>query len=298
MCKTSNTLTDRSVCAVIITYHPTASMIENLSKVHAQVQEIVAVDNGSDAEKLNQLRVASQIVGFHLIENGENVGIAEALNRGVLWAKNKGFSWIVLFDQDSKITDGFMDQMFASWQSHPSRERVAAIHPSYVNPVTGLESFVFRASDGGPVTSMTSGALMPTWIFDKIGYFSSEYFIDLVDTDYGLRIRQAGYLNADSREAKLMHFTGSPKKITILGFTCEPTNHSVIRRYYFSRNRIVVIKKYFRLFPRYIFYVMFTSLRETVKCFLVEQNRRHKFRSLVLGTWDGLIGRMGKKEGI
>jgi rhamnosyltransferase len=298
MSKTRNILTERSVCAVIITYHPTVSMIENLSKVFNQVQEIVAVDNGSDIEELDRLRAASQALGFHLIENGENLGIAEALNRGVLWAKNEGFPWIVLFDQDSKITEGFMDQMFASWQSHPDRERVGAIHPSYVNPVTGVEPFVFRASDGGPVTSMTSGALMPAWIFDRIGYFSSEYFIDLVDTDHGLRIRQAGYLNIDSREAKLMHFTGNPNKVTILGFTCEPTNHSAIRRYYFSRNRIVVFKKYFRSFPRYIFHIMYTSLRETVKCFLMEQNRRRKFRSLLLGTWDGLIGRMGKKEGI
>jgi rhamnosyltransferase len=292
------TMIDRSVCAVIVTYHPTATMIENLSKVFAQVQGMVAVDNGSEAEELNRLRAASQMLGFHLIENRENLGIAEALNRGVLWAKNQGFPWIILFDQDSKITDGFMEKMFATWQTHPSRERVGAIHPSYVNPVSGIEPFVFRASDGGPVTSMTSGSLMPTWIFDKIGYFSSEYFIDLVDTDYGLRIRQAGYLNVDSREAKLIHFTGNPKKFTFLGFTCEPTNHSPVRRYYFSRNRIVVFKKYFRLFPRYIFHIMYTSLRETVKCFLTEQDRGHKFRNLLLGTWDGLIGRMGKREGI
>ena len=58
MSKTRNILIERSVCAVIITYHPTVSMMENLSKVFNQVQEIVAVDNGSDIEVLDRLRAA------------------------------------------------------------------------------------------------------------------------------------------------------------------------------------------------------------------------------------------------
>ena len=273
-------------------------MCENIPKVLAQVQGFVAVDNGSSSNEVAQLRRASQTAGFHLIENGVNLGIAEALNQGVRWAKSKGYPWIILFDQDSRITDGFMDQMFATWRAHPARERVGAIHPRYVNPVTGDEPWVFRASDGGPISSMTSGALMPAWIFDELGLFPSEFFIDQVDTEYGLRIRAAGYLNADSRTAVLLHNAGHPSKFTLLGFTCQPTHHSATRRYYFSRNRIVVIRKYFRLFPHYILHFMYISIRETIKCFLAEQDRGRKMRSFLLGSWDGLTGRMGKREGV
>jgi hypothetical protein len=31
---------------------------------------------------------------------------------------------------------------------------------------------------------------------------------------------------------------------------------------------------------------------------LVEQDRASKFRNILLGTWDGLMGRMGKREGL
>ena len=131
-----------TVCAVIVTYHPTAEMLENMPRVLDQVQGLVVVDNGSDTSEIEPLRAISRTLGFHLIENSENLGIAEALNQGVLWAKNEGFPWVVLFDQDSGITDGFVSLMFALWESHPHRERVGSIQPRYVDPKTGFEAVV------------------------------------------------------------------------------------------------------------------------------------------------------------
>lgn len=87
---------------------------------------------------------------------------------------------MVLFDQDSRITDGYIDKLFAAWEDHPDRERVASIHPKYVDPETRIEVVVPFGRDGSPVLPMTSSALMPTWIFDRIGWFASEYFVDAV----------------------------------------------------------------------------------------------------------------------
>ncbi len=290
-------MTAQSVCAVIVTYHPSAKMLESMSNVVAQVQGLVVVDNGSNDDELDPLRVASQTVGFQLIENGENLGIAEALNQGVFWAKSRGYPWVILFDQDSGITDGFIDQMLASWKSHPDRERVGSIHPKYVDPETGVEPVVRRGGDGGPVFSFTSGALMPVWIFDKIGNFASEYFIDCVDFEYCFRIRAAGYIIADSRQAVLLHAAGhANRRLTALGFSFRPSHHSAERRYYISRNRIALYRKYCRVFPGWVLQSMNEYLRETVKCFVGEQDRGRKFRNFLLGTWDGLIGRMGRRD--
>jgi rhamnosyltransferase len=287
-----------SVCGVIVTYHPDAKMIGNMTKVLEQVQGLVVVDNGSSDEKLNSLRTASRDLGFHLIENGENLGIADALNQGVRWAKNEGYPLVILFDQDSQITDGFVGQMFTSWESHPQRERVGSIHPRYVHLETGLEKRVRRAGDGGPIISITSGALMPTWIFEQIGWFASEYFIDEVDSEYCYRIRASGYLVADSREAKLLHVAGHPKEFSFLGFHFRPGHHSALRRYYMSRNRVALCRKYFRIFPMWLLLFAYDASYETIKCFIVEDERRRKFRNLLVGTWDGLTGRMGKREGL
>jgi rhamnosyltransferase len=291
-------MTTQPVCAVMVTYHPDAAMLENMSNIRGQVQELVVVDNGSNADEVRALRITSRDLSFHLIENGENIGVAEALNQGGRWAKSQGYPWVILFDQDSKITEGFIHQMFAAWESHPDRERVGSIHPRYADPDTGMEVPVPRTIDGSPVLPMTSGALMPLWIFDRIGWFASEYFIDLVDWEYCFRIRAAGFLVADSRHARLLHAAGSPAKTTALGRTLYPSHHSATRRYYISRNCIAFYRKYFFIFPGWIFGCIHRQLRDMLVCSIAEEDRARKFRNFLLGTWDGLTRKMGKRDGL
>lgn len=273
-------------------------MVEHLAATHAQVQGMVVVDNGSRPEELASLRQAASQLDFQLIENGENLGIAEALNRGVASAKGQGFLWVILFDQDSRITEGFLDAMFETWKAHPHRAKVASLHPRYVDPGADVESVVRRAADGGPVVSMTSGALMPAWIFDRIGYFASEYFIDEVDTEYCLRIRAAGYILADSRDAVLVHSVGQSRYASLLGFRFCPSHHDAIRRYYISRNRIAVFRKYITIFPTWVLQAMYAAAKDTAKTMIGEEDRARKFRNFLLGTWDGCKGRTGKRTGI
>jgi rhamnosyltransferase len=273
-------------------------MVDGISKVLSQVQGLIVVDNGSSPFELARLRCAASIQNFELVENKQNLGIAEALNQGVRWARDHDFTWVILFDQDSGITEGFVDEMFKTLQNHPSRDRVASVHPRYIGPTGGETLIEPRMRDGGPFVSMTSGSLMPVWIFDRIGWFATEFFIDLVDWEYCARIRAAGYLVADSRVATLLHAAGSPTRARFFGFSFVPSHHSAIRRYYIARNSIVFYRKYFRTFPWQILYCAYWHFRGTVKCFVLEQKRRHKLRNVLLGTWDGIRGRMGKRDGL
>jgi rhamnosyltransferase len=152
--------------------------------------------------------------------------------------------------------------------------------------------------DGGPFVSMTSGSLMPTWIFDQIGWFASDYFIDLVDWEYCARIRAAGFLVADSREATLRHAAGNPTRVNFLGFSFQLSHHSAVRHYYIARNSVVFHRKYFCAFPWQILKSAYRQFRWTLKCFILEQERGREFRNFLLGTCDGLRGRMGPREGL
>lgn len=286
----------QSVCAVVVTYHPGAAMVDNLSAIYSQVDGMVVVDNGSNPEALERLLIAGRNLGFAVIENGENLGIAEALNQGVRWAIANSYSWVMLFDQDSVVTDRFVEEMFSTWEAHPLRDHLGALHPRYLDHETGSEAHVWRAPDNGPVKSMTSGSLIPIWIFGEIGWFASEYFIDDVDTEYCFRIRAAGYLIADSRRAALYHHSGSPSRMSILGISFSPSHHSARRRYYMTRNRVALCRKFFFVFPRWIIRYAFECFRETVKCFIGEKDRGRKFRGVLLGLRDGLTGRMGKQD--
>lgn len=283
-----------NVCAVIVTYHPSAKMLENIPNVLAQVQGLVIVDNGSDAEDLTALRLNAQLDGFQLIENGENLGIAEALNQGVLWAKTEGYQWVVLFDQDSRVTEHFVDSMVNSWREHPQRERVVTMLPRYIDALNGFEIFCHPARDGGPFVSMTSGSLLPTWIFDRIGWFASEYFIDCVDFEYSLRSRAAGYLIASSKDAVLFHSPGKPITLQLFGIILLRTsNHSAERRYYMIRNRVAMARRHFRTFPVWTIKDLMLTGMDVVKMLIGERSRRAKLAAMFKGLIDGMAGRMG-----
>jgi hypothetical protein len=66
------------------------------------------------------------------------------------------------------------------------------------------------------------------------------------------------------------HACGNSRPCTFLGFGFRPTYHGSIRRYYMSRNRIAVFRKYVAIFPVWAWLSMYDSLREAVKCFLGE----------------------------
>lgn len=289
--------TRESVCAVVVTYHPTSSMLENLSRIRAQLGGVVVVDNGSNEQELDALRFASRSQRIQVIENKENLGIAEALNQGVKWAKTQAFEWVVLFDQDTGITDGFIENMLAAWRGHPQRERIGSIHARHVIPNTAKEVWVTRSPDGSPILPLTAGSMMPMWIFDQIGWFASEYFIDVVDWEYSFRTMAAGFLVIDAKHAILFHEPGHAAETRVFGHTFRPSHHNAIRRYYLTRNRIAFYKKYIGTFPKWILSSAYHQFfKETVMCLIAEDNRLRKLRSIVLGMCDGILGRMGSRD--
>src|ERR1700730_12863141 len=97
-------ITDDRVSAIVVTFHPRKDHFQNFAKIRAQVDLLVVVDNGSAEDELAQIRESRDELHFNLIENGENLGIAAALNLGVRVAQREGCRWVALFDQDSAVT--------------------------------------------------------------------------------------------------------------------------------------------------------------------------------------------------
>jgi rhamnosyltransferase len=165
-------MSDSAVCAVIVTFHPQAAALENLARVRAQLQGLVVVDNGSPAELLAPLRAATDQLKFALIENGANLGIAAALNIGVRWAEAQGFRQVLLFDQDSTVTPGFVHAMNSTYSDHPRRHEIAIVMPQYKDRARGeMFKSAYLAADGAPLEVMTSGSFIPVSTFRHCGIF-------------------------------------------------------------------------------------------------------------------------------
>jgi rhamnosyltransferase len=285
---------ENGVCAIVITFRPDAKVFTNLAKVNSQVQCVLAVDNGSSPKSLAELRAASRELNFTFIENGRNLGIATALNIGARWAISHSFRWIVLLDQDSTVTVGFVSEMLRDFESERALRNIMLLVPRHQDPQTGSEITFPLADDGGPLVTITSGSFFPANVFEQCGYFKDELFIYTVDDEYSLRLRSKGYSIGQSKTAILLHSAGFPSHHRFLGRIFYTSNHSAGARYYLNRNRIWMLRTYGAQYPEWTRDVLRACVVEFVKIVIAERSRWPKIKMIILGIRDGVLGRMGE----
>lgn len=283
-----------AVGAVVVTFHPKAEYLQSIAGMRAQVDSMIVVDNGSEGAALESLRELVSAPGFTLLENGDNVGIATALNRGVLEAQRQGCRWVALFDQDSVLTEGFIDTMLEDFVSYRERVKIMQIVPRYLDPATGLEEAVSKHEDGGLFLTITSGSVFPMEAFEQCGLFRDELFIYCVDDDYSLRIRAKGFFIGLSQNAVLLHQSGSPTYRNFLGRKIATKNYRSEARYYYGRNKVWLLRTYWRQFPRLIVPTVRQLFTIPFKIALMEGAPGTKVGMFYRGVLDGIVGRMGR----
>lgn len=292
-----------TICAVIVSYHPSNELLDNVAALRDQVDEIMIVDNSSDlATKtlLDQLRNDPKVSITYL---PENLGIAAALNVGVKYAQSAGHEWLATFDQDSQASPKMIATMLQAYAKHPQKEQVASLSPSYINPNTGqIFASIPRHSQDDlfpyveVLVVITSGNLIKLSTFDSIGDFNESLFVDQVDTEFSLRCACHGYKTLEVKGATLLHCIGSPEQIKILWLTKNITNHSSLRRYYLARNSIYLYKRFIFIQPTWVLVNIYILFKVIAMVFF-EENSFRKFSAIFRGMIAGLSNKMGKFEG-
>ena len=284
-----------STCAVVVTFHPDEDIAENLRLLRGQVQGLIVVDNGSPQSTVSLLRQTSSAIGFSLVENDENLGIATALNIGVLRAEKEDFRWVILFDQDSTLTENFIATMVHAYTSSPHPETIGIIVPKYIDKRSGTLIPPIRFKSGALEAAMTSGSFIPLALFRAHGLFEDALFIDAVDYEYSLRLRSKGLSIQECPEATLLHSPGTPRIHHFRGkYLFQTANYGPVRRYYQERNKIWVTRRYWRRFPWFCAKLFWFSFKDVAKTILAEDRKWEKLVYAALGFRDGLRERMGK----
>ncbi|HEY3989678.1 MAG TPA: glycosyltransferase [Acidobacteriaceae bacterium] len=126
--------------------------------------------------------------------SSENAGVSGAYNYAMELAEQRGFSWLLLLDQDTTLPPGFL----AAMQGHASRleteERIAAVAPTVLmgslpvspkimsrwggakDPSPGFEGPVFEE-----LIIMNSGMLLRVSALRRIGGYSMDFWLDFSD---------------------------------------------------------------------------------------------------------------------
>ena len=239
-------MVNSDICAVLITYNPSPGVIKNVQVLSEQVSHVVIVDNTPHADTPAVVADLELLDRCEVIRNRKNLGIATALNIGIQRAISLGCEWIFTFDQDSQVTGGYTEKMLRAYEEASRGSKMGMVFPAYRDARLGHTYAPPRPTNGDVLVGMTSGALLHRDTFTYVGPMESEFFIDQVDHEYCLRMRSLGLRLIDCPEAILIHSLGHITFHSLWGRGFATSNHSPKRRYYITRNRLVLIKRYFR----------------------------------------------------
>jgi rhamnosyltransferase len=286
---------------VVVTYHPDGAFPDRLGRVIAQAGAVIVVDNGSSDGATAMLRALPANPSLDVVFNGENRGIAAALNLGVRRAAARGYRWALLLDQDTMIDEDMVEQLLATQASYDGGGPLAVVGSRFRDTHGRAADRLRLPGEGEHWEEMesviTSGSLLSLQAYAVIGPFRDEFFIDYVDTEYCFRARAAGFRVIETRRQLMAHTVGAPSAHQLLWSTKWTTNHSPDRRYYIARNNTVLLREYGAEKVRS------WRLKSLARCFrlckriaLYETDKLAKIAAVGQGWWDAMRGRMGPRS--
>nr|WP_235526667.1 glycosyltransferase family 2 protein [Nostoc piscinale] len=268
------------------------------------------VDNSIQQPLLHLANQENIIVKFH----PENIGIGAGLTLAIKWAIEEDYDFLWAFDQDSVAHKDCLIRLISTYKTLTKSDYLigilapAAFDQRSNKSVDGAIFDQYRFLAYKPLSEeqyyecdspITSGSLIVLNAAKKISYPRADLFIDGVDLDYGLRLKQQGFHNLIVPQAIMYHNFGNPIKINFLQKERYIQKYSALRHYYICRNHTYLETRYAQGYYR------LTSVLWRIKYMLstmfwimfYDLNLEHKYLKLwacLLGTYHGLKGKLGK----
>jgi GT2 family glycosyltransferase len=223
-----------SLCSITVTWNAAGALPRQLHALMAQsspIDEIIVVDNASTDGTVELLAKEYPKVTVLTLPTNQGVGGIYAV--GLEYAVHKkNYSWVWTLDQDSiPSADCLRELLGTSEELHKHLpEKVGILAPAALNLSTGVNypGWIWRdrivnlpADDGKRIQMadlvISSGSLISGEAVKDVGLPRKDFFMDFVDFEYCLRMRNKGYLIAVVRSASSYHKLGIPQKRLALG---------------------------------------------------------------------------------
>jgi rhamnosyltransferase len=299
------------VAAYITCYQdrPSANKcIEAIQSQSIQVQSIYIIDNSDKPLLLNN---NDRLLLIHHYPN--NIGIGEGLVKALAWAIDGEYDFLWTFDQDSIPTVTCLENLLKTYTQTYQKDiyKIGIIAAAAFDYRTGefIESLVFKNDRFVGLkhnkdvdyyecdAPITSGSLISLIAAKTICSPRVELFIDGIDFDYGLRLRQGGFHNLIVPKAVMYHQRGNPLQVKFFNKDRFIEQYPALRHYYICRNHTYLEIRFAQScyrctsFVRRIRYLLVRILRITL---YEPEDKQLKVWACLLGTYHGVIGKLGK----
>lgn len=275
------------VAGVVVLYNPDDDYLDNINSYINDIDRLYVIDNSKDRHDIANDKI-------EYIFNNDNIGVAKALNMACDLAIKNKYNWILTMDQDTKFKDGVLFAMKEYIQNNDTSKDAIVVpwHNTKLDIVKSDEKIDY------PLQVMTSGNLVNLDIYQKIGKYNEDFFIDGIDIEYCLRIKKNGYRIVRLNDVEIDHDLGNIEYHKFLGKTYLCTNHNYIRNYYIGRNYRYIREKYYDIDPEYCEILTHLKLR-IFRIVMFEKDKYRKVRNLFRGVRDykkGIVGKYNYKN--
>ena len=273
--------------AGITLYEPDIDrLLENIEAVLPQVDKLICVDNGSRNIEEVKEKIQNTSPKIEFIENGENLGIARALNQMFEYAEEKAYDWVLTLDQDSVCPANLMEEYrkYIDQIEHKDLKDVGVISPKLVD--RNFEKDIQTEKPYDYIDKcITSASLTSVETWKKVGGFWEYLFIDFVDHDFCAKCQKQRIKIIRVNSVELLHELGNGEHHTFLGRRVTALNHSPFRKYYMVRNWLIYMHEhkdvidYKKVRNSYRFFYL--------KTLLFEDEKFEKLKQMLKGRRDG-----------
>lgn len=271
------------VAAIIVSFNDSYAVERCAGALRDQVAAIIVVDNGSTPDHIRVLQNLGRDEKITLLPARANLGIGAAINLALDGLDDSAFDWILTMDQDSIAAPDMVAAMLQAALDFPK------------SAFTPLIADIGHADLGAAPTevpyAITSGNLVPLAAMRRVKGLDPDLFIDGVDFDFSLRLREAGFRIARVPAATMAHSLGQvvpdqPRRRF-------HTDHSPLRRYYMARNLILNLKRHARHFPGFLSKLSVVAVLSVLNTLVYGPKRRESLAMIGRGIVHGLRGRSG-----
>lgn len=285
-----------SVGAVIASYDPTANLSTLTATLRSSGVIVYVVDDASPSAAARELLEELERDGVTVLRKPRNSGIGSSLNLGVAAALAAGHEVVMTLDQDSGLDDQYVPTALAELERLDRAGRRPGLVAPSLNSGEAVRGLV--TTEDGFLTCrfpIQSGCLFPAEALRRTGRFREDFVMDAIDHDYALRLRRHGYDVYGVPDLDLTHSLGSPEDRTFLGKPVVVSHHSQTRQYYQFRNRIVLLREYWRRDPAWSRELVVAHVREARRVLFFEDHRARKAWIILRASFAGLLGRTGQR---
>lgn len=267
----------------VVLYNPERICIEKIIQYNKVFDNVLVYDNST-----NDIDYRDELieVGCYYYSNNGNDGICVAINSFIKYCWEQKIDYLCTMDQDSDFNDSEIIKVL-NYIEKSDMYSIGIVAPRII--YKGIDN---KAKEPNEIVDVdwviTSGSFINIRnIVDNNVWYDEKYFIDRCDIDFCMQVASKGLRIIKYTKAKLFQELGVVNEKNY-------SEHSAIRHYYMSRNRLYFNRKYYKKFK-----AILLSIAQTFKhiYFVIsfEHEKKDKMIAILQGVLDYQKRKLGKR---